>query len=82
MPYSTLLITNQVYRFFLPKEIKGISIFQDIGPLENNLLILVLSEVIAIFPLVKEPDFIVLLGTRTPYARGKLSMSISSPLIL
>ena len=82
MPCPTLLITNHLYRFFLLKEIKGISTFQDIGPLENDLLILVLSEVVAIFPLVEEPDFIVSLGTRTPRVKGRLSISISSLLYL
>ena len=61
------------YRFFPLKKIDRISIFQDIGPLKNNLLILVLSEVAAIFLLAKEPDFIVLLASR----RIELSLDYS-----
>jgi hypothetical protein len=57
--------------------------FQDPGPLENDPLISALSEVVAIFLLVKEPDFIVSLGTSAPRTKSnKLSISMSSPLTL
>jgi hypothetical protein len=75
-------IANHGYRFFPPKEIQGVGTFQDAGPLENDPLISALSEVAAIFPLVEEPDFIVSLGTGTPRASGKPSMSVSGPLRL
>ena len=78
---SPKAIANYVYRIFPPNEIKGV-IFQDAGPLENDLLISALSEVAAMYPLVEEPDFIVSLGTGTPRIRGKLSMSASGPLRL
>jgi hypothetical protein len=42
---------------------------------------LALSEVAAIFPLIKEPDFIVSLGTGTPYARERPFMFVSGPFV-
>ena len=59
-------IAYSLPRFFPPKRIPNIGTFQDTGPLENNPLISALSEVAALFPLVKEPDFIVSLGTGEP----------------
>jgi len=78
-----MFITNLSIGFSPPKEINGISTFQDPGPLENNPLIIALSEVVAMFPLVKELDFIVSLGIGAPRIKDKkLLMSMSSPLTL
>jgi hypothetical protein len=45
------------------KRIHEVGTFQDPGSLENNPLVSALSEVAATFPLIKEPDFVVSLGT-------------------
>jgi hypothetical protein len=76
-------ITNHIYRFFPPKKINGVSTFQDPGPLKNDPLISALLEIATTFPLVKEPDFMVLLDTSAPRTKGdKPSMSVSGPLTL
>jgi hypothetical protein len=76
-------MTNHIYRFFPPKEINNIGMFQDPGLLENDPLISALSEIITMFLLVEEPDFMVSLGTSVPRTKGdKPSMSVSGPLIL
>jgi hypothetical protein len=72
-----------LYRFFPPKEIRGVGTFQDAGPLENDPLVSALSEVAAMFPQIEQPDYIVSLGTGTPRSKGVgPSMSVSSPLSL
>jgi hypothetical protein len=52
-----------VNRFFPTKYIKNVGTFQDVAPLESDLLIPALSEVIDIFRSTGQPDFILLLGT-------------------
>jgi hypothetical protein len=78
LPKKKTLLT--VSRFFPPKEIKGVGTFQDAGPLENDPLVSALSVMAEMFPLVEVPDFIVSLGTGTPRAKGK--PSVSGPLRL
>ncbi|KAL9082423.1 MAG: hypothetical protein Q9165_008895 [Trypethelium subeluteriae] len=56
-------------RFFPPKRICDVGTFQDAGPLENDPLVSALSEVAALFPSIKKPDFIVSLGTGEPIPR-------------
>ncbi|KUJ07252.1 uncharacterized protein LY89DRAFT_725776 [Mollisia scopiformis] len=57
--------------FFPPKDIEGVGIFQDAGPLQNDPLIAALAEAPALFPAGKTPDFVVSLGTgRTPVAEN------------
>jgi hypothetical protein len=53
-------------RIFPVKEISGIGTFQDSGTLENNPLIAALAEARVLFPLIKEPDFVISLGTGAP----------------
>lgn len=53
-------------RFFPPKHINEVGTFQDAGPLENDPLLWALSEVSAMFPLLKEPNFVISLGTGQP----------------
>jgi hypothetical protein len=53
-------------RFFPPKHIRNVGTFQDAGPLENDPLVSARSEVAAIFPSAKKPDFVVSLGTGEP----------------
>lgn len=48
------------------KEISGIGAFQDPGTLENNPLISALAEAKALFPCIKNPDFVISLGTGAP----------------
>lgn len=50
-------------RFFPPKHIKEVGTFQDSGPLENDPIQTAFSEVKALFPLIRQPDFLVSLGT-------------------
>ncbi|KAF1965189.1 FabD/lysophospholipase-like protein [Bimuria novae-zelandiae CBS 107.79] len=52
--------------FFPPKHINEVGTFQDAGPLENDPLLWALSEVSAMFPLLKEPNFVISLGTGEP----------------
>ncbi|KAF1974496.1 FabD/lysophospholipase-like protein, partial [Bimuria novae-zelandiae CBS 107.79] len=52
--------------FFPPKHIDEVGTFQDAGPLENDPLLWALSEVSAMFPLSKEPNFVISLGTGEP----------------
>ena len=40
--------------------------FQDTGPFVNDLIILALSEMAALFPLHEKPDFVISLGTGEP----------------
>jgi hypothetical protein len=56
------------------KEINNVNIFQDARPLENDPLILTLLKVTIICLLIKEPDFIVSLGTGAPRIKESLSM--------
>jgi hypothetical protein len=78
-----MFITNHIYRFFPSKEINGVDTFQDPGPLKNDPLISALLKMATTFLLVKEPDFIVSLGTGAPQTKGdKPSMSVSGPLTL
>ncbi|PVH69548.1 hypothetical protein DL98DRAFT_624539 [Cadophora sp. DSE1049] len=66
-PRSSARSASAAPGFFPPKKING-----------NDPLISALSEVAAMFPLVEEPDFMVLLGTGAPRTTGgKLSMSVS-----
>jgi hypothetical protein len=66
------------FRFFPPKHIRDISTFQDVKALENDPLVSALSEVTTIFPLVKEPDFVVSLGTGEPTSSNvDLSIEVS-----
>ncbi|KAF8856244.1 FabD/lysophospholipase-like protein [Acephala macrosclerotiorum] len=68
--------------FFPPKEIDGVGIFQDAGPLENDPLISALELAADMCPLVEEPDFIVSLGTGTPRTKESSSVPASSHLRL
>jgi hypothetical protein len=51
------------YRLFPPKTIPAVGTFQDAVPFVNDTLILALSEMSALFPLMKRPDFVISLGT-------------------
>ncbi|KAF2182627.1 hypothetical protein K469DRAFT_711798 [Zopfia rhizophila CBS 207.26] len=59
-----------LHSFFPPKYIREVGTFQDAGPLENDPLLLALSEVDVMFPLVGEPDFVISLGTGEPGPRN------------
>lgn len=61
--------------FFPPKHIDGVGTFQDPGALENDPVIWALSEVAALFPLVKKPDFVISLGTGEP---GRKNYDVSA----
>jgi hypothetical protein len=66
-----------LYRYFLPKKIYRVGTFQDTGPLKNDPIALVHSEVAALFLQIEEPDFIVSLGTSTLHSKG-VGLSISA----
>ena len=78
LPWYHILLT--VYRFFPPKDIDRIGIFQDAGPLANDPLLAALSLVADKFPFSEEPDFMVSLGTGAPRVKERPSMSVSGPL--
>lgn len=61
-----IFTSNFFHRFFSPKHIRDVGIFEDIGLLENDPTISALLEVKTLFPFVKEPDFVVSLGTGEP----------------
>lgn len=71
--YSRLRATCAAPGYFPPKDIHGVGIFQDAGPLENDPLISALSEAAALFPHVEEPDFVLSLGTGEPAADGPIT---------
>jgi len=75
-------IANYTHRFFPPKEVNGVGIFQDAGPLENDPANSALLMAADMFPLVEEPDFIVSLGTGTPRTKESSSIPTSSRLRL
>lgn len=56
---------------FAPQYIEGLGTYQDAGPLENDPVISAITEAKRLFPHLKQPDFVLSLGT------GNQSMSIT-----
>ena len=62
----SLPATDSHHSFFPPQHIDDVGTVQDAGLLENDPLLWALSEVSALFPFCRNPDFVVSLGTGEP----------------
>lgn len=66
----SLPATDSHHSFFPPQHIDDVGTVQDAGLLENDPLLWALSEVSALFPFCRNPDFVVSLGTGEPAPRN------------
>lgn len=66
-----------IVRYFTPKEIHNVGVFQDAGPLENDPVVSALTEATVMYPHVEEPNFVVSLGTGEPQSDDSPSLDAS-----